>query len=153
MATLKSLRVPRTNTGKQKAGQGRYQKNRELYDGKVGDNRRFAILGRFVPRPKDYPRFKPWNSRPDAPLCVHCMEIFKHNPKHIVRQAGKEFNKLLSAMPKEQQQAMNNLRAVFVSLAEKLVDAPDPQQVMLTAAYLQTVIDGEVIVAKEINPA
>ena len=87
MATLKSLRVPRTNTGKQKAGQGRYQKNRELYDGKVGDNRRFAILGRFVPRPKDYPRFKPWNSRPDAPLCVHCMEIFKHNPKHIVRQA------------------------------------------------------------------
>lgn len=87
MATLKSLRVSRPNTGKQKAGQGRYQKNRELYDGKVGDNRRFAILGRFVPRPKDHPRFKPWNSRPDAPLCVHCMETFKQNPKHIVRQA------------------------------------------------------------------
>lgn len=77
----------------------------------------------------------------------------RHNQSALRSQAGKEFNKLLATIPKEQQQAMNNLRTIFVSLAEKLVDAPDPQQVALTAAYLQTVIDGEVTVAKEINLA
>ena len=84
MATLKSLRVSRPNAGKKSAGQGRYQTNRELYDGKVGDNRRLAILGRFVPRPKDHPRGKPWNSRPDAPLCVHCEQAGRLRQAQVV---------------------------------------------------------------------